>query len=118
MVFSTHTFYAKVTAQLIHSTEDISTFVFEISGGKNASSGTSSKDIALGRVNKFGHTNSYNWHDEIVATPTELVIKPHQAASGGGSYSYDLCIEHMSSHAGGKLVKIMENQVDQHSFAY
>jgi hypothetical protein len=118
MVFSTHTFYAKVTAQLIHSTEDISTFVFEISGGKNASSGTSSKDIALGRVNKFGHANSYNWHDEIVATPTELVIKPHQAASGGGNYAYDLFIEYMSSHAGGKLVKIMENQVDQHSFAY
>jgi len=118
MVFSTHTFYAKVTAQLIHSTEDISTFVFEISGGKNASSGTSSKDIALGRVNKFGHANSYNWHDEVVASPTELVIKPHQAASGGGNYAYDLFIEYMSSHAGGKLVKIMENQVDQHSFAY
>jgi hypothetical protein len=118
MVFSTHTFYAKVTAQLVHSTEDISTFVFEISGGKNASSGTSSKDIALGRVNKFGHANSYNWHDEIVTTPTELVVKPHQAASGGGNYAYDLFIEYMSSHAGGKLVKIMENQVDQHSFAY
>ena len=118
MVFSTHTFYAKITAQLIHDSEDISTFVFEISGGKNASSGTSSKDIALGRVNKFGHANSYNWHDEIVASPTELVIKPHQAASGGGSYDYDLYIEYMSSHAGGKLVKIMENQVDQHSFAY
>ncbi|MAG10337.1 MAG: hypothetical protein CL494_08015 [Actinobacteria bacterium] len=118
MVFSTHTFYAKITAQLIHDSEDISTFVFEISGGKNASSGTSSKDIALGRVNKFGHANSYNWHDEVVASPTELVIKPHQAASGGGNYSYDLFIEYMSSHAGGKLVKIMENQVDQHSFAY
>ena len=117
MVFSTHTFYARVTAQLIHSTEDISTFVFEISGGKNASSGTSSKDIALGRVNKFGHANSYPWHDEIDVSPTELVIKPDQA-SGGGSYDYDLFIEYMSSHAGGKLVKIMENQVDQHSFAY
>ena len=118
MVFSTHTFYARVTAQLIHDSEDISTFVFEISGGKNASSGTSSKNIALGRVNKFGHANSYNWHDEIDVSPTELVIKPHQAASGGGNYSYDLLIEYMSSHAGGKLVKIMENQVDQHSFAY
>ena len=118
MVFSTHTFYARVTAQLIHNSEDISTFVFEISGGKNASSGTSSKDIALGRVNKFGHANSYNWHSEIVASPTELVIKPHQAASGGGNYAYDLFIEYMSSHTGGKLVKIMENQVDQHSFAY
>ena len=118
MVFSTHTFYAKITAQLIHDSEDISTFVFEISGGKNASSGTSSKDIALGRVNKFGHANSYPWHDEIDVSPTELVIKPDQAASGGGNYAYDLFIEYMSSHAGGKLVKIMENQVDQHSFAY
>ena len=75
-------------------------------------------DIALGRVNKFGHANSYPWHDEIGVSPTELVIKPDQAASGGGSYDYDLYIEYMSSHAGGKLVKIMENQVDQHSFAY
>jgi hypothetical protein len=110
--FASNVFYAKVVAQLLHGNEDLNTLVLELQGGHK--DGTPTKNITKGTLNKFGDT-TYPWSSNVVCTPTEVVIEPHDTAE---AYDYDIKVEYTSSGTDAKLESIKEGTTVVKNFAY
>jgi hypothetical protein len=110
--FASNVFYAKVMAQLLHGDEDLNTLVLELQGGHK--NGTPTKNITKGTFNKFGNT-AYPWSSNVVCTPTEVVIEPHDKAQ---AYDYDIKVEYTSSGIDAKLETIKEGITAVKNFAY
>jgi hypothetical protein len=115
MTFSSNVFYAKLTAQLVHGNEEVSTLRADVQGGTR--NGTeSSLDIATGTVSLFGNTNTKPWSSAITTTPTMVIIEP--SAIGGTTYGCDIFVEYMSSSPDGKLETISVDGNSVKSFIY
>jgi len=115
MTFSSNVFYAKLTAQLVHGNEEVSTLRADVQGGTR--DGTeSSLDIATGTVSLFGNTNTKPWSSAITTTPTMVIIEP--SAIGGTTYGCDIFVEYMSSAPDGKLETISVDGNSVKSFIY
>ena len=100
LTFASNVFYAKVTAQLLHGNEEVSTLIFDAQGGTRDGT-TSSLDIATGSKSLFGSTNTKPWSSVVTTTPTMVILEP--SGVGTQTYGIDLFIEYMSSAPDGKL---------------
>ena len=115
MTFASNVFYAKVTAQLLHGNEEVSTLTFDAQGGTR--NGTeSSLDVAIGSKSLFGNTNTKPWSSVVATTPTKVILEP--SAAGTQTYGIDLFVEYMSSAPDGKLNSINIGEDTVKSFIY
>ena len=115
MTFASNTFCAKITAQLTHGNEEVSTLVFNTQGGTR--NGTlSSLNIAPSATTLFGNTNGNPWNAAVGVTPTKVILEP--SATGTTAYGIDLFVEYLSSSTAGKLESISIDDVVVKSFVY
>ena len=115
LTFASNVFYAKVTAQLLHGNEEVSTLVYDAQGGTR--DGTeSSLDVAIGSKALFGSTNTKPWSSVVTTTPTMVIMEP--SAAGTQTYGCDLFVEYMSSAPDGKLESISVDANTVKSFIY
>jgi len=110
--FASNVFYARVMAQMVYNTEDVNTLVLELQGGKKI--GTSSKNIKVGTLNKFGDT-AKPWSSTVTTTATEVTIQPEDLNQ---DYDYELMIEYTSAGTDSKLVAVKEGSTAVKNFAY
>ena len=115
LTFASNVFYAKVTAQLLHGNEEVSTLIFDAQGGTRDGT-TSSLDIATGSKSLFGSTNTKPWSSVVTTTPTMVILEP--SGVGTQTYGIDLFIEYMSSAPDGKLNSISVDANSIKSFVY
>ena len=119
--FTSNIFYAKITAQLIDDTENISTMVLEVSGGKKDGS-TPSRNISIGTKNIFGSVlNSNPWSSTVAVDKNKITLTSSTALDSGDGY--DIFIEYMSraSVDDGRVVSIVDTAPDPdltHTFGY
>jgi predicted acyltransferase (DUF342 family) len=114
VVFSNHVFYAKITATLVEGTETVSSFTQECCGG-HITGGTSLNNITLGQTTVIGHS-ACPWSTEVTANVTTVTFKAAQAVEGAGYY--DIFVEYLSAHTGGRVLKFTEGGVDEITFNY
>jgi len=115
MTFASNVFYAKVTAQLLHGNEEVSTLTFDAQGGTR-NGAESSLDVAIGSKSLFGNTNTKPWSSVVATTPTKVILEP--SATGTQTYGIDLFVEYMSSAPDGKLNSINIGEDTVKSFIY
>jgi cytoskeletal protein CcmA (bactofilin family) len=115
MTFASNVFYAKVTAQLLHGNEEVSTLTFDAQGGTR-NGAESSLDVAIGSKSLFGNTNTKPWSSVVATTPTKVILEP--SAAGTQTYGIDLFVEYMSSAPDGKLNSINIGEDTVKSFIY
>jgi len=115
LTFASNVFYAKVTAQLLHGNEEVSTMLVDVQGGTRDGT-TSSLDIATGSSTVFGNTNTKPWSPTITKTPTMVILEPSDV--GTTTYGCDLFIEYMSSAPDGKLESISVDSNTVKTFVY
>ena len=114
VAFSSNVFHAKITAQLTHGNEEVSTMILDVQGGTRDGS-TSSLNIATGPGSVFGNTNTKPWNGLVSTTPTKVILEP--SATGTTVYGVDLYIEYKSSSE-GKLESINIGADTVKSFVY
>jgi UDP-3-O-[3-hydroxymyristoyl] glucosamine N-acyltransferase/predicted acylesterase/phospholipase RssA len=113
--FVSNVFCAKITAQLTHGNEEVSTLIFNVQGGTR--DGTeSSLNIAPSATTLFGHTNSKPWNSAVSVTPTKVILEP--SITGTTAYGCDLFVEYLSSAPDGKLESISIGDDTVKSFVY
>ena len=113
--FASNVFCAKITAQLTHGNEEVSTMIFNTQGGTR--DGTeSSLNIAPSATTLFGHTNSKPWNSAVSVTPTKVILEP--SGTGTTAYGCDLFVEYLSSAPDGKLESISIGTDTVKSFVY
>jgi len=110
--FASNVFYARVMAQLVYDTEDVNTLVLELQGGKKT--GTPSKNITIGTLNKFGDTTK-PWSSDVTTSATEVTIKPHDLNQ---NYDYEIMVEYTSPGTDSRLVAIKEGSTAVKNFPY
>src|SRR6056300_1722561 len=115
MTFASNVFHAKITAQLTHGNEDVSTLVLDVQGGTRDGT-TSSLNIATGTGSVFGNTNTKPWSGAVSTTPTKVILEP--SATGTTAYGVDVYIEYKSSSSEGKLESISIGTDTVKSFVY
>ena len=115
MTFASNVFHAKITAQLTHGNEEVSTMVLDVQGGTRDGT-TSSLNIASGPGSVFGHTNTKPWSMSVGTTPTKVILEPSSA--GTSAYGVDVYIEYKSSSTEGKLDSISIGADTVKSFVY
>jgi UDP-3-O-[3-hydroxymyristoyl] glucosamine N-acyltransferase len=115
LVFASNVFCAKITAQLLHGNEEVSTMVFNAQGGTRDGS-TSSLNIATSSMTLFGHTNGHPWSPTMAVTPTKVIMEP--SGEGTTNFGCDLFIEYTSSAPDGKLESISIGDDTVKSFVY
>ena len=115
VAFSSNVFHAKITAQLTHGNEEVSTMILDVQGGTRDGS-TSSLNIATGPGSVFGNTNTKPWNGLVSTTPTKVILEP--SATGTTVYGVDLYIEYKSSSSEGKLESINIGADTVKSFVY
>ena len=115
LVFASNVFCAKITAQLLHGNEEVSTMVLNAQGGTRNGS-TSSLDIATSSMTLFGHTNGYPWSPTMAVTPTKIIMEP--SGTGTATFGCDLFVEYTSSAPDGKLESISIGDDTVKSFVY
>jgi cytoskeletal protein CcmA (bactofilin family) len=115
MTFASNVFYAKVTAQLLHGNEEVSTLTFDAQGGTR-NGAESSLDVAIGSKSLFGNTNTKPWSSVVATTPTKVILEP--IGAGTQTYGIDLFVEYMSSAPDGKLNSINIGEDTVKSFIY
>ena len=119
--FTSNIFYAKITAQLIDATEDISTMILEVSGGKKDGS-TPSRNISIGTKNIFGSVLNPNpWSSTVAVDKTKITLTTTIALDAQDGY--DIFIEYMSraSVDDGRVVSIVDTAPSSdltHTFGY
>ena len=119
--FTSNIFYAKITAQLIDATEDISTMILEVSGGKKDGS-TPSRNISIGTKNIFGSVLNPNpWSPTVAVDKNKITLTT--TTSLDAQDGYDIFIEYMSraSVEDGRVVSIVDtapNPDITHTFGY
>ena len=111
--FTSNVFYGKIVAQLTEGYSNVSTYVLEVSGGKNPGGGTT-KDIRLGTQNKFGE--DYPWSTTVATDPTHVVIEP--TSVGTTNYDYSFFVEYVSAAPDGQVVAIKEDGSAVQNFYY
>ena len=105
VVFTTHSFSAKITAHLIESTDKISTLVVEVTGGRLGGGPVSSAlDIAQGALSVVGDLQSNPWTDTVTTTKTTVTMIPTAALNAAGQYN--IFVEYLSGDTGGGVVSI------------
>ena len=115
MTFASNVFHAKITAQLTHGNEEVSTMILDAQGGTRDGT-TSSLNIATGPGSVFGNTNTKPWNGSVSTTPTKVVLEP--SATGTTAYGVDLYVEYKSSSSEGKLESISIGTDTLKSFVY
>jgi hypothetical protein len=115
MTFASNVFHAKITAQLTHGNEEVSTMVLDVQGGTRDGT-TSSLNIATGTGSVFGNTNTKPWSGAVSTTPTKVILEP--SATGTTAYGVDVYIEYKSSSSDGKLESISIGTDTVKSFVY
>src|SRR6056300_557687 len=115
LTFASNVFYAKITAQLTHGNEEVSTMVLDVQGGTRDGT-TSSLNIATGTGSVFGNTNTKPWSGAVFTTPTKVILEP--SATGTTAYGVDVYIEYKSSSSEGKLESISIGTDTVKSFVY
>ena len=115
MTFASNVFHAKITAQLTHGNEEVSTMVLDVQGGTRNGT-TSSLNIASGPGSVFGHNNTKPWSMSVGTTPTKVILEPSSA--GTSVYGVDVYIEYKSSSTEGKLDSISIGADTVKSFVY
>ena len=115
MTFTSNVFHAKITAQLTHGNEEVSTMVLDVQGGTRDGT-TSSLNIATGTGSVFGNTNTKPWSGAVSTTPTKVILEP--SATGTTAYGVDVYIEYKSSSSEGKLESISIGTDTVKSFVY
>jgi hypothetical protein len=119
--FTSNIFYAKITAQLIDATEDISTMILEVSGGKRDGS-TPSRNISIGTKNIFGSVLNPNpWSSTVAVDKNKITLATTIALDAQDGY--DIFIEYMSraSVDDGRVVSIVDTAPSPdltHTFGY
>ena len=119
--FTSNIFYAKITAQLIDATEDISTMILEVSGGKKDGS-TPSRNISIGTKNIFGSVLNPNpWSPTVAVDKNKITLTT--TTSLDAQDGYDIFIEYMSraSVDDGRVVSIVDTAPSPdltHTFGY
>lgn len=115
MTFASNVFHAKITAQLTHGNEEVSTMTLDVQGGTRDGT-TSSLNIATGPGSVFGNTNTKPWNGTVSTTPTQVILEP--SATGTTAYGVDLYVEYKSSAPDGKLESISIGNDSVKSFVY
>ena len=115
LTFASNVFSAKITAQLVHNNEEVSTMVFYAQGGTRDGT-TSSLNIAPSAVSLFGNTNNSPWNPDVTFTPTKIILEP--LPTGTDDYSMDIFVEYLSSAATGKLETISVDNTVVKTFSY
>jgi hypothetical protein len=115
MTFSSNVFHAKITAQLTHGNEEVSTMTLDVQGGTRDGT-TSSLNIATGPGSVFGNTNTKPWNGTVSTTPTKVILEP--SATGTTAYGVDLYVEYKSSSSEGKLESVSIGNDSVKSFVY
>ena len=115
MTFASNVFHAKITAQLTHGNEEVSTMILDVQGGTRDGT-TSSLNIASGPGSVFGHNNTKPWSMSVGTTPTKVILEPSSA--GTSAYGVDVYIEYKSSSTEGKLDSISIGADTVKSFVY
>ena len=115
MTFASNVFHAKITAQLTHGNEEVSTMILDVQGGTRDGT-TSSLNIASGPGSVFGNTNTKPWSGSVGTTPTSVILEPSDV--GTTTYGIDLYVEYKSSAADGKLESISIGTDSVKSFIY
>ena len=115
MTFTSNVFHAKITAQLTHGNEEVSTMILDVQGGTRNGT-TSSLNIASGPGSVFGHNNTKPWSMSVGTTPTKVILEPSSA--GTSVYGVDVYIEYKSSSTEGKLDSISIGADTVKSFVY
>ena len=116
ITFSNHVFYAKVVAHLIEGVgEEISTMVFECSGGKWNGT-TPSNNITATTPQLLGTSTANPWNSTLTLTGTTVSLKPSDNMADDGYYN--IFIEYISQSSSGKVTKITEGTTDQITFGY
>src|SRR5210317_1446261 len=115
MTFASNVFHAKITAQLTHGNEEVSTMILDVQGGTRDGT-TSSLNIASGPGSVFGNTNTKPWSGSVGTTPTSVILEPSDI--GTTAYGIDLYVEYKSSATDGKLESISIGTDSVKSFIY
>jgi D-ribose pyranose/furanose isomerase RbsD len=115
MTFASNVFHAKITAQLTHGNEEVSTMILDVQGGTRDGT-TSSLNIASGPGSVFGNTNTKPWSGSVGTTPTSVILEPSDV--GTTTYGIDLYVEYKSSATDGKLESISIGTESVKSFIY
>jgi len=115
MTFASNVFHAKITAQLTHGNEEVSTMTLDVQGGTRDGT-TSSLNIASGPGSVFGHNNTKPWSMSVGTTPTKVILEP--SSTGTSAYGVDVYIEYKSSSTEGKLESISIGADTVKSFVY
>jgi hypothetical protein len=113
VVFSNHVFQAKIYAVLVEGTVTVSSITQEVCGG-HITGGTPAA-ITLGSTNVIGHS-AYPWNTVVASNGTTVTIKAKQILSGTGNYN--IFVEYLSAHTGGRVLKFTRGGVNQIVFNY
>ena len=113
VVFSNHVFYAKITATLVEGTVTVSSFTQECCGG-HITGGTPGT-ITLGGTTVIGHS-ACPWSTEVTSDTTTVTFKADEDVVGNGYY--DIFVEYLSAHTGGRVLKFTEGGSDEITFNY
>jgi predicted acyltransferase (DUF342 family) len=113
VVFSNHVFHAKITAILVEGAAVVSSFTQECCGG-HITGGTPGT-ITLGGTTVIGHS-ACPWSTEVTSDATTVTFKADQAVEGAGNYN--IFVEYLSAHTGGRVLKFTEGGVDEITFNY
>jgi hypothetical protein len=116
MTFASNVFHAKITAQLTHGKEEVSTMILDVQGGTRERYDLHQLNIASGPGSVFGHNNTKPWSMSVGTTPTKVILEPSSA--GTSVYGVDVYIEYKSSSTEGKLDSISIGADTVKSFVY
>ena len=104
LVFTNHSFSAKITAHLIESDVEMSALTLDVSGGRLGGVTPSNLNIAKGALYVFGDTTSNPWSTGVTTTATTVTLTPSANLTGTGQYR--IFVEYVSGDTGGGLSSI------------
>jgi hypothetical protein len=113
VVFSNHVFYAKITATLVEGVATVSSFTQECCGGHIT--GGAPGTITLGQTTVIGH-RACPWSTVVTSDTTTVTFKADEDVVGDGYY--DIFVEYLSAHPGGRVLKFTEGGLDEITFNY
>src|SRR5210317_370735 len=104
LVFTNHSFSAKITAHLIESDVEMSALTLDVSGGRLGGATASPLNIAKGALSIFGDATSNPWSSAVTTTATTVTLTPSANLDGTGYYR--IFVEYVSGDTGGALAAI------------
>src|SRR5210317_2289899 len=104
LVFTNHSFSAKITAHLIESDVEMSALTLDVSGGRLGGATASPLNIAKGALSVFGDATSNPWSSAVTTTATTVTLTPSANLDGTGYYR--IFVEYVSGDTGGALAAI------------